>query len=152
MGNQNVKAIVGVVLLIAGIALIIWQVKRMSNDPGKNTLITEAQQKGQTALESFFGQVNGKWSNDALWIDKATKTAGVTAAKEIFGDSPNMADIKIIDAATDTEYQNQIDLVLQVGNAEQCVFVNLREVNTKYVIVELRKDTMTISEYKKNYL
>ena len=107
MGNQSVKAIVAVVVLICGIALITWQVKRMSNDPGKDTLMSETQQKGQAALETFFGQVNGKWNSDALWVDKATKTAGSSVAKEIFGDTPSISDIKIIDAAPDTEYPNQ---------------------------------------------
>ena len=153
MGNQSVKAIVAVVVLICGIALITWQVKRMSNDPGKDTLMSETQQKGQAALETFFGQVNGKWNSDALWVDKATKTAGSSVAKEIFGDTPSISDIKIIDAAPDTEYPNQIDLVLQVGNIDQCVFFNLRQgKDTKFVVVEIRKDTMTIADYKKNYL
>lgn len=153
MGNQGVKAIVGVVLLIAGLALIVWQVKRQSNDPDKNSFLSESQQKGQEALQSLFGQVNGKWDNNALWADQKTKKEYVPVAKEVFGDSPTMDGITIIDANPDSEDLSQINLVLQVGSIEQCVIINLRPgKDNKYAVVEVRKDSMTVKDYKSNYL
>ena len=109
--NQNQKLIVGIVVLIAAIGLIIFQVKRLGNDAGKGELLSQELQSGKTNLETLFGKVNGKWNSDSLWIDKASAKASASNAAEIFGDSPSMNDVKIIDATTDPENRDQLNLI-----------------------------------------
>ena len=152
--NQTQKLIFGIVVLVAAIGLIIFQVKRLSNDAGMSEVSSQEFQSGKTNLEALFGKVNGKWTSDSLWIDKASAKASASKAAEIFGDSPSMNDVKIIDANTDPENHDQLNLILQVGNMEQCVSVSIAKSpkTHDYVFVSAEQLGITIKQYKSDYL
>ena len=150
--NQQGKLALGIVLLIVAAVIVVLQVRRLTHDPDKNQMLSDGQQAAQTQLGTLFGKVNGKWNNDALWVDKASAKTGAAVGKEVFGDSPSMDNVKIIDARKDEENrdQDQINVVLQVGDAEQCVLVYIRKhpKSGDYVFATIEKSTMTVKEYK----
>ncbi|MBQ4480221.1 MAG: hypothetical protein II943_06245 [Victivallales bacterium] len=97
--NQNIKAIIAVVLLILAGGLFYWYFKPHTEPPTPETVLLDSRQA--KALESIFSKVaSKKWSDSSLWssAEAAKKYSGV--AKELFTESPSMQNVKVLDFGT----------------------------------------------------
>lgn len=150
--SNNSKLITAIVLLViaGGIFAYRFSTREKLESVGPDAAFKSA---ANQALEEAFGAVTSKgWKDANAWTDARTAQLSAKAAEDIFGASPSMSDIKVLDCDTDSEDRSITVMTLQVGSNENCVSVSLKKnKNNKYVFYSVAQSMVNIKDFKTYY-
>ncbi len=150
--SNNSKLILAIVLLV--VAGGIFAFRFSTREKLESTAPTsDFQVQANTALEEAFSAVGSKgWKNANAWVDARTAQMNAKNAEAIFGASPSMSDIKVLDCGTDDENHAITVMTLKVGSNEKCISVSLiKNKNGKYVFESVAQSGIDVKDFRTYY-
>lgn len=147
--SNNSKLITAIVLLVIAGGIFVYRFStREKLEPVGPT--SEFKSEANAALEEAFGAVASKgWKDANAWVDPRTAQLSAKAAEGIFGTSPSISDIKVLDCDTDSEDRSITVMTLQVNGNENCVSVAMKKnKNGKWVFYGISQSTINVKDFK----
>ena len=147
--SDTSKIILAIVMLVIAGALFVYHFRNRETMPSLAPT-TEFTNGAIQALEEAFSNVTSKgWKDASAWTDARSAQLLGKDGEDIFGASPSMENIKVLDCGQDGAYTV---LTLQVGTIEQCVSVALaKNKNNKFVFNSLSKTLVNVKDFKTYY-
>ncbi len=149
--SNNSKLILAIVLLV--IAGGIFAYRFSTREKLESGPTSEFQAQANQALEEALGTIASKgWKDANAWVDSSTAKTCAKNAEAIFGTSPSVSDIKVLDCGTDDENRAITVMTLKVGSNEKCISVSLiKNKSGKYVFYNVTQSPVDVKDFKTYY-